>query len=73
MATRKMDSMYQKRKNAVPAGKSGKALSSVSKKTRDSITATYDDVGSGAGTVGAAASQPAALISSGSKDLNEGM
>jgi len=70
MATRKMDALYPKRKSA-PAGGKGNKMSAISKKAKDSLAATYEDLGMGTGTLGSSAAQPAALISSGRKDLNE--
>ena len=73
MATRKMDALFPKRKSSgLATGKSAKVLSAASYKSRDPVYGAHDDVGSGGGTVGAADSQPAALISAGRKDLNEG-
>lgn len=73
MATRKMDALFPKRKSSALSGaKSGKVLSAASFKSRDPVYGAYDEVGSGGGTLGAVDSQPAALISSGRRDLNEG-
>jgi hypothetical protein len=72
MATRKMDALFPKRKSSASGAKSGKVLSSASYKSRDPVYGAHDDIGSGGGSLGAADSQPAALISSGRQDLNEG-
>lgn len=72
MATRRMDALFPKRKSSVSSVKGSKALSAASYKIKDPVYSAQDDIGSGAGTLGAADSQPAALVSSGRKDLHEG-
>lgn len=73
MATRKMDALFPQRKSSVPSGvKSSKVLSAASSKSGDPVFRVHHDVGSGGGSVGAADSQPAALVSAAGKDLNEG-
>ncbi|XP_024372617.1 uncharacterized protein [Physcomitrium patens] len=66
-----MDALFPKRKSSVSSVKGSKALSAASYKIKDPVYSAQDDIGSGAGTLGAADSQPAALVSSGRKDLHE--
>jgi hypothetical protein len=70
MAARKIDALFPKRKTTVLSG--AKVLSAASYKSRDPVYGAHDDIGSGGGTLGASDMQPAALVSSGRPDLNEG-
>jgi hypothetical protein len=67
---RKVDSVFPKRKNASVGATVGKGHSRVAKKSKDALTETHEGVSSKAtASLGAAASQPAALIASGSEDV----
>ena len=70
MAARKIDALFPKRKATALSG--SKVLSAASYKSRDPVYGAHNDIGSGGGTIGASDSQPAALVSSGRPDLNEG-
>jgi len=72
MAMRKVDSVFPKRKNANVGATVGKGHSRVTKKSKDALSETHEGVSSKAtASLGAAASQPAALIASGSEDVYE--